>query len=575
MNRREVAFCAANILAFGLICPSLAQAQLQNQTGIAEPGRVQKQLLNQFQIPQSSPEVSVKTLALPSAPKGAENVKFKFGGLKIEGGTIYTDAQLAAVYKDKIGSEISLADVYGIANQITLKYRNDGYVLTQVVVPPQTIEHGLPRLQVVEGFVDHVVVQSEDKESAFSLDQIKKYASEIQKTKPVNIDNLERQLLIINDLPGVKARSILSPSAATPGGADLLILVKRKAYDALVSVDDYGSRYLGPDQWAVAGTLNSILGLNEAITGQAIIAQDPGDNRELAFGSLKYEMPVGPWGTKVSILGSMTNTTPGYNLEQFDVLGKSNLITLEATQPFIRTRAESLTGRVLFDWRDVDSKNNIEATRKDRVRALRVGAQYQSLDRLFGAGANVFDVEISHGLNVLGGSDSGDANLSRPDGDPEFYKFNADRQRLQRITDSLNLSLDAKAQMSNAAQLSSEEFALGGIGSVRGFDPSEVTGDDGVSGSAELQWKNPFTVPTTYIQKYQLYTFYETGTVWNDDATTPADRRQSLVSAGFGTRFNFISGINGDFALAFPLNQDVQTQGNKHPKVYFSLSKKF
>lgn len=510
-------------------------------------------------------------MRLVNAPPGAEKIRFKFGGLRIEGASAYNEAQLSSLYKNKIGQEISLADIYAIANQITLKYRNDGYILTQVVVPPQTIESGLPRLQIVEGYINNVTVQADDKESEQELSTIRLYAQQLKDSKATNVKELERELLLINDLPGVRARSVISPSA-TPGAADIAIIVSRKPYDALLTVDDYGSRYLGPIQFGAAGTLNSLLGFNEQISGQVV--QTP--QGELSYGGAGYEQPVGPWGTKLSVNYSITDTDPGYDLRQFDVDGRSHLFTVKATHPFLRTRNTNLTGRALLDVRDVKSSNNIEPTRKDHIRALRAGAQYSFLDSLLGVAINTVDAEVSHGLNIFGASDEGDANLTRPDGDPEFTKMNLSLQRLQKLVNNLNLLVAGTGQISNGALLSSEEFGVGGIENGRGYDPSEIVGDEGVSGKLELQWNNPFNTGVSYLNKYQLYSFYDIGAVWNDDATTSAGKRDSLASAGLGARFTFQSNLEGGFAVALPLTRGVQTNNNDtDPKFYFNLSKKF
>ncbi len=566
-------------LALGLLISTSAFAQLENQTGIADPGRAGERLQDEVVMPQVTPDIDVKQMQLVNAPAGADKIVFKFGGLSIKGNTVYSEAELAPLYSGKIGETVSLADVYAIANQLTLKYRNDGYILTQVVVPPQTIESGIAKLQVVEGFIDKIVVQPGEGEGDYAIANIKEYAAQISKGGPANVKKLERELLIINDLPGVKARSILSPSKATPGAADLLIIVERKPYDALVSVDNYGSRYLGPTQLTGAATLNSILGLNEAITAQVVTAPIMlWDDNELTYGSLGYEMPVGPWGTKISGLISITNTEPGFDLRDFDVHGRSELIQLKATHPFIRARSENLIGRLLFDARDVKSKNNIEVARIDHIRALRAGARYEFLDQLLGVGFNVVDLEISKGLDILNSSEEGDINMTRALADPQATKAELQLQRLQRITESVNLLIEGRGQLASNALLSSEEFGIGGISNGRGYDPSEIVGDDGVSGRLELQWKNPGNLQVNtnnLVEKYQLFGFYDIGKVWNTDATTSEDKQNSLASVGAGVRVGFQQGFSGGLAVAFPLTREVQTRDGHSPKVYFNLNKEF
>lgn len=564
-----------SVATCGVIMPYPSYAQLDNQTTIANPGRVESQISEDLLVPQNTGDVDVQQLQMQGAPPGSEKIIFKLGGLNIEGNNAYSDAALASLYKDKIGSEISLADVYTIANQLTLKYRNDGYILTQVVVPPQTIEGGIVNVRVVEGVIDRVSVQAPDKEGDIAVDTIRSYANKIKSSGAVNTKDLERQLLLINDLPGVKARSILSPSKNVQGAADLLIIVERKPYDAALSIDDYGSRYLGPVQLGAAGTLNSFFGVNDAISAQFVLAPEWGIEHELAYGSLGYEMPVGAWGTRLSVMGSVTDTEPGFDLEQFDVHGHSDFIEIKVTHPFIRSRSTNLAARALLDWRNVRSENDVEATREDHIRAARVGLRYEFLDHLLGVAYNVADLEVAHGLDILGSSHDNDPNLTRAFGDPEFSKANLELQRLQRITDDVNLLLEGRAQLASDALLSSEEFGVGGFSSGRGFDPSEIVGDDGISGRLELQWKDPGHYHHQYVEKYQLYGFYDAGRVWNTDATTSSGKRDTLNSAGAGVRANFASNVEGGLAVAFPLNREVQTTGDRRPRLYFNLSKKF
>ncbi len=150
---------ALSALACGLAYSTAAQAQLEQQTGIADPGRIDRQFGQETLVPQSGPNISVKNAPPLEAPAGAENIKFKFGGIELTNSFIYSPDELAYMYKDMIGQEVSLADVYALANRITLKYRQDGYILTRVMIPPQTIESGIPQLQAVEGFIDNITIQ--------------------------------------------------------------------------------------------------------------------------------------------------------------------------------------------------------------------------------------------------------------------------------------------------------------------------------------------------------------------------------------------------------------------------------
>ncbi len=559
-----------------VLAVSPALAQIDQATGIADPSRAGDEIKQPDMTPEVTPELKVNQAAPLNAPKGSENVKFTLKGVHFSGATIYNDAQLEALFNDKLGQTISVADVYTIANAVTLKYRNDGYILTQVVVTENGNGDGTPTLRVVEGFIQNITLQKEDQNASIDMANIESYASQISKGGPLNARDLERELLIINDLPGITARSVLSPSS-TPGAADMVIILSYDPYDGLLSVDNYGSRFLGPLQLGASATLNSMLGMNEAITGQIVMA--PQSWYELGYLSAGYEQPIGPYGTKAHFNGSVTDTEPGYTLREFDVEGRSYLLNVGVTHPFIRSRAENLYGRLNLDWRRVKSENNIEETRRDRLTVARAGGRFEFIDTIFMAAANTIDAEVSKGLGILGASDEGDDNMTRDLADPQFTKLEVEFQRLERITNGVNLLLGARGQLASNALLSSEEFAVGGINSGRGYDPSEITGDHGISGKVELQWNDPVKFDTNFLESYQLFGFWDIGRVWNEDFTTSAQKRDSVASVGAGVRFDLPYDVDAGFAIAVPMTRRVATQdrdgGDRDPKVYFNLSKRF
>ncbi len=563
------------VSAFAFFSMGTAYAQVPSAAQTtADPGRIDQQIKAPDLSSDVTPAVSGQGAPSQKVPAGADTITFILKNISVEGASAYSESDIASLYADRIGQTVSLADIYSIAHALTQKYRNDGYILTQIVVPPQTIEGGNIRLRAVEGFIDRVTVQGEEDDTSLNL--IRTYAQRIQQDgTPLNVKSLERALLLINDLPGVSARSILSPSTSKTGAADLTIIVDRTPLDALASFNNYGSRFLGPYQVGGAASLNSLLGFNERITTQIVVSPDTDQGKELGYYSLAYSQPIGTYGTIFDASFSYTDTDPGFTLDAFDVEGQSSLYKIGLTHPIIRTRNFNLAGRLSFDARNVNSKNIIEPTRRDHIRALRAGARTEFLDTVLGLGINTVDVEFSQGLGLFGASDKNDANLTRASGDPRFFKAEFEAQRLQRLVKGFNLLAGATGQLSSGALLSSEEIGVGGMSYGRGFDPSEIVGDEGIIGKLELQWSPEYDSQGRYMEDYHLFTFIDAGRVWNDDATIATNKRNSATSAGLGIRTEFIEDINADFTVAFPLNRDIQTQGDDDPRFLFGLRKGF
>jgi hemolysin activation/secretion protein len=562
------------ILIMSLPGQALAISVPSAQTGTASPARAQKEFgQEKVAVPAVAPHVEVQEPSPVPAPKGADKIKLKLADVTLEGNTVYKEKNLAPIYRNKIGQTITLADVYGIASDLTRKYRNDGYVLTQVVVPPQEIKGGHVRLRVVEGFIDRVEIQGSDSPAA--IDQIRNYANHVRTGgRALNVKRLERALLLINDLPGARARGVLSPSKNVTGAADLLIVLeKRKRYDAKIGIDNYGSKFLGPWELTGAVALNSLLGHNDRITVQVVEAPDKGFDSELFYAGIDYEQPLFDNGMIFELFANNTNTTPGFTLEQFDVHGTAFAAGARLKYPFVRTRSLTDVARLTFDINNVDTSNNIEPDRTDRVRSARLGNKLEFLDTIFGASYNVFDVEASHGLDIWGARDDSNIDMSRANADPDYSKITAEIQRLQHLSANTNLLVAASGQYSDSLLYTSEQFGIGGPGYGRTYDPSEILGDSGIAGKLELQYNQPYRFLRFNTQN-QFFAYYDIGRTWTNDANTAAVARASLATMGFGVRSTIDDATSLGLLVGVPLTKGYATDEGHSPRVLVGLYRK-
>lgn len=561
-----------SLLAMALV--SVTSANATSNPSSADAGRIEKNIKQSFPQAVKSASVSVKGNAPFSAPAGAEKIKFVLKSVELDGASVYSSKDLQSAYADKIGQTISLADVYSLAANLTAKYRNDGYILTQIIVPPQTIDGGVVRLQAVEGKLDQIKVDGLGAQGS-NANIINKYVAELKSKGVLNNRNLEKTLLLINDLPGVTARSVLSPSPSVTGASNLTIIVERDALNGTVQVDNFGSRFLG--MWEAIGVvnLNSFFGFNERLSAQMAYAPaGEGIEPELLYGELAGTLPVGPYGTTLEANIGKSYTDPGASLDTFDVIGKSYFSGLKINQPFIRTRELTVSSSLGLDRRSTETKSNIDTTKNDDITSLRLGGHVDYVDTLFSAAVTNLNMELSQGLGILGASEEGDADLSRAAGDPTYTKLTADISRLERLTNEFSLLVSAKGQMADAALLSAEEFGLGGANGIgRGYDPSEIVGEDGVGGTLELRWASPYS--SSWMDNYSVYGFYDVGKVWNDDSITSDLDEQSLASTGVGIRMNINDATRAGFMVALPLTREVSAEGDDDPRVYVNFSRDF
>lgn len=556
-----MAFLVAAVLV-GSGARAHAQAPLP---GPAEPGQIPRRLEPQPEI--RPPVRPIERLERDAArpPANAAEIRFVLRGVIVEGATVYRPDEFLPLYESMLAKDISLLDIYILADQISAKYRNDGYILSQAIVPPQTIREGIVHIQAIEGFIDNIFIEGEVKGRH---DLLRDITAHLLLSRPLHVRDLERYVLLVDDLPGVKANAVLRPSQ-TPGASDLYLLLAHKSVSAYALADNRGSRYVGPIQGNVGADLNSAFGLYERTSMRGVVT---GQTRELRFFDIEHEEVVNAEGARLKLQASHGHARPGFTLKSSHITSTVATLGLDASYPVIRSRVENVLLGARFAARNIDSDQERGTSKlsEDRIRVAAARASYDFTDQFLGPGVNLIAMEISQGLDVLGARESGSVNLSRATGRSDFTKVTTDLQRLQGLGPGWSVQLAATGQYALAPLLASEEFTFGGARFGRAYDPAELTGDHGLAGKAELRYGRETGMPG--LTGFQLYGFYDAGVVWNIDAGT-SDNPKSGTSAGFGARLNFGEAVSASVEIAFPLTSNVAAAGDQgeSARIFFSL----
>ncbi len=557
----------------GMLCCPFQGVEAQTQISPEGRDRAYKQAAphrfdNRFDkgLRPKSSVIPIKPKKMePLFPEDLKGVKFVLKQLLIQGKSIYDKRTFKPLYNKYLNKKLALGDIYEIAQKITNKYRNDGYILSKAIVPPQKIDNGVVYLRIIEGYIDKINVQGPIRGPRKLINQYKK---KILKSRPLRTVDLERYLLLIDDLPGVSAKSVLTPSEEKSSATTMTLILADKAFEGHVGTDNRGSKFNGPYEFSGGLTANSLLGgysragLNGVVTSQT---------EELLFINGFYDAPINFEGTRLFLSGSVSESEPGSSLRQFDINGDSATITLQLTHPFLRSRAKNLTGYLGFTGRNSKTKILGSLDSEDRLRVMNLGFSYDYSDEY--KGINLIRLGLSQGLNIFNATESGSSNLSRSQGKSGFTKLTGSFMRIQSLAPTWNLLGAASWQYSFDKLLASEEFGVGGAQYGRAYDSSEITGDHGIAFKVELQ--KAFRPAWDYLSDLQLYGFLDYGSVWNKVKTSTGAEQQDLISIGLGTKFNLTDSISGYLEINKPVSQDVAAEGNKDPRLFFSLSQRF
>lgn len=530
----------------------------------AAPHRFERRFDKRVNPKSSVVPIKPKSMA-PIFPEDLKEVKFVLKQLFIQGKSIYDKRALKPLYTSYLKKELTLKNIYEIAQKITNKYRNDGYILSKAIVPPQKINDGVVHLRIIEGYIDKIKIQGPVRGPR---KLINKYKKNILKSRPLRVSDLERYLLLIDDLPGVTAKSVLAPSEDKPSATTMTLILADKAFVGHIGTDNRGSKFNGPYQFLGGVTVNSLLGDHSRAGLQGVFTSQ---TDELLFLNAFYDLPINQEGTRLFFSSSVSKSEPGSTLKQFDINGDSSSITLRLTHPFLRSRAKNLTGHLGFSGRNSTTKILGLLDSEDRLRVMNMGVSYDYADEY--KGVNLIRLNLSKGLNIFDATESGSSNLSRSQGKSNFTKLTGNLMRIQNLSPSWNLLGAASWQYSFDKLLASEEFGVGGSQYGRAYDSSEITGDHGIAFKVELQ--KAFRPAWDYLSDFQLYSFLDYGSVWNKVQTSTGAKRQDLTSIGLGMRFNITDSISGYLEMNQPVSDNVAAEGNKDPRLFFSLSNRF
>lgn len=504
-------------------------------------------------------------------PPAAEGIRFTLSGVIVEGNSVLSETDLTAVYGELVGSQISVAQVFAIANDITAAYGEAGFPLSRAIIPAQEIDDpGVLRVVVVEGFADSVEVSGPAAENPLVAGHVERITGE----RPLSSATLERYLLLGDDLPGFELRSTLRRSETTASATDILLSSRATDPTELsLSFDNLGTEAVGPHQLSFEATISNLLHSNSATSLRLINASL---NDELIYASFEHSLVLNSEGTELSAGFRGSSSVPGTDtLTAIEFESEAHTWFIGIDHPFIRSRSQNLRGFATFEARNSESRSIGAPISQDRIRSVRLGADY---DRALENGSILAaSVELSFGIPGFGASANDDSLNSRDEGVVDYQKFSADVSYiipLGLVASDLNgwtFTSEGTLQLTADPLLASEECAFGGGTYGRAFDFSALSGDQCAALSLEVGRE---LQPDRTFQNLRYYAFTERAAVRNLDSTA-AGSWATITSAGIGSEIDFNESVYGIFEVAFPMENSAVAALDRTPRATFSLNMEF
>lgn len=520
-----------------------------------------------------------------AVPKAIEEIQFDVKGFEFDGMELYSPDAVSPLFADIVGQKVSLEPIRKAVEALENRYREGGYFLTRVFIPPQQVKDGVFRIRVIEGAIGQVFVEGSNE--AINA-QVQALAQSLIGKKPIDLASLERVLLLINDIPGASGSGVLR-QGTNLGSSDLVITTAPAPDIHLMTLNNTGSNATGPVAIGYNATLAQPFGLagslNAGITGTGSKLDEV---RSTVF---RYSTALGGSGLQGSIGALASRAHPGSAVARaLGLESDTYSISGRLRYPIQRSRASSvyLDAGVAYNRSDTRAK----LADGDLAASLNKGDKSTVIETTLSwalngwlNGTQNLNFSVFHGTTLFSAiSDSNDPYAATPGFEPRFVKTSALFTRTQPLSQRVSLQAVFQNQYTRDKLAAGELTAFGGPFVGRGFDPASIIGDRGWGGLLELRYDSDVQVNPT-IGKIQFYTSYDhahtrvtpfrfldrnTGTFENGGGT-----ESRLTSRAIGMRFPFLKDNLIDLQLADAL-RDIRGDGlRRSPRVLLSALVRF
>lgn len=514
----------------------------------------------------------------PAAPAAAQ--RFDIDEFRVDGADNLAQVDVEEAIYPFLGPGRTPDDVEKARAALEKAYHDRGYQTVSVGVPAQNVASRVVVLKVVEGKVGRLRVVNSD---YFDVNKIKKKATSLKEGTLPNFNEVTKDIYALNQWPDRRITPALR-AGATPGTVDVDLNVEDKLpFHASVEYNNRQSPNTTKTRANLTARYDNFWQLGHSLSVSYQVA--PSRKEDAEVWSFSYLGRLTDWTSllvygvdsksDVATVGGMNVVGPG------ETLGARLVLTLPARESYFHT----------FSF-GADYKH-FGQTMSSAIDEFSTPITYYPFTASYGGtwqqekGATQFNLGVT--VNLRGpGSDFDQYWNKRAYADSNFAHFNADLSQTVELPEGVQLFGRVKGQLADGPLISSEQFSLGGLDTVRGYYESETLGDDGVAGTLELrspdfgawlqkQMKDETgqgSARFTVIDEWRLFGFIDAGIARVQQPLAEQQGRFDLWSVGTGTRFKLFGAVSGMVALAIPMTTLSDTQAHDK-RVLFSVTGEF
>ena len=494
------------------------------------------QILNE--IEQTLPEIDMMEFEVePESEEEAidpDEPKVYIQGFRIIGNESLDRFTLDQFLKDYRKKQLPISTIHSLNAELANYYRQQGYV-AQVVLPDQDITEGIVTMQVVEAELEDIEIALQEK-NYINAETLKKFFK--TKSKTLSLEEIDDQIFLINELPGISAKATLRPGSV-PKKTGVIIQTKyEKRFVSSVSYDNYGSRSTGAHRGLATIVMNNPLSRGDQLSLTALKSEG------VNFGMVNYEMPIGFDGLRVGFKFSSLDYE--VILDEFNTTkpeGRSTAYAVNTRYPVYLSQNGKTYLKAEYEYKSFFNETTIGTTSDYDTDAIDLAVESNFVDTfLFYGAITELSTTYTKGEVNLSGSPNELSDKIGANTQGDFNKIRFNLNRTQYLNSDYALRLKYAYQWADQNLDSSEKLYLGGPNGVRAYPVNEGAGAQGFLANLELT--------RNFENNLQGKMFYDMGSIkqYIDNSSVNTDPN-SLTLKGFGVGIDWTGPNNSVISL--------------------------
>ncbi|MGD0959300.1 MAG: ShlB/FhaC/HecB family hemolysin secretion/activation protein [Methylomonas sp.] len=489
----------------------------------------------------------------------------------IEGNSRVDGSSLTRAVAPFIGENRGFSAIQSAVSAIKSVYKNAGYEAVRVLIPKQEIDDGSVYLQVVEAKLGKVDVKGN---KFFDADNIRHATPSLREGETPNVNDLGAELRLSNE-NNAKQTQVTFRQSDDPHTVDAVVNVAdARPWHAATSMDNTGTDQTGNWRWGFAFLHSNVLNLDHVLAAQFVTSPERMSDVQI-FG-MNYRIPLYRLGDELelsanhsSVNSGVVNTTAG----NYGISGSGDNFGAHYIYLLPRFLDWDQRLNIGFDYRIYDNNVTLQGFSEA---SLVPGTEVHPLSVTYAGSFRQPERQLSFsaGLyqNIPGGGkgDESAIHAARLTADAAYtlvrYAFNF----TQNLPKNWQLHTEFNGQQTNDALISGEQFGIGGINSVRGFQERTLSNDKGFRAALEIYTPDFGRFVETVPLKLRALTYFNAGDVWRNFALPGEATFNHISSIGLGFRGNISQNVQMRLDLSCVLDATgVSNVGQKHAQASF------